>query len=153
MAGKSLNRVQLIGNLGKDIELKYTQSGTPVASVSIATSSSYKDKQEQWQEKTEWTNLVFWAKLAEIAGEYLHKGSKVYVEGRLETQSWDDKQSGKKQYKTQVVVSDLIMLDGKSDNGDRESPRQETGRQETRKQVAARPVTAEDPIDDSDVPF
>jgi single-strand DNA-binding protein len=150
MSGKSLNRVQLIGNLGKPVEVKYTASGTAVASVSIATSSSYKDKQGEWQEKTEWTNLVFWARLAELAGEYLHKGSKVYVEGRLETQSWDDKQTGKKAYKTQVVVSEMIMLDGKnSDNQDRPT----TDTRAEAKQSGARPVTAEDPITDDEIPF
>ena len=114
---KSVNKVILVGNLGKDPELKYTPSGTAVAKFSIATSSRYKDKSDQWQEQTEWHNVVAWARLAEIAGEYLKKGSKVYVEGRLQTRSWDDKQSGQKKYMTEVVCSDLILLGGKGEGG------------------------------------
>src|SRR5579872_7440766 len=117
---KSLNRVEIIGNLGKDPEVKYTQSGTAIANFSVATSSSYKDKGGQWQEKKDWINITAWAKLAEVCEKYLHKGSKVYLSGRLETQSWEDKQSGEKKYKTIVVAGDLIMLDSKNNNGDSE---------------------------------
>ena len=91
MAGKSLNRVQLIGNLGKDPEVKYTPQGTPVAKLTIATNERFKDKAGEWQDRTEWHNVVLWQRLAEIAGEYLKKGGKVYIEGRLQTRSWDDK--------------------------------------------------------------
>jgi single-strand DNA-binding protein len=108
---KSVNKVILIGNLGKDPEVKYTQAGTPVASVTVATTEGYKDKQSgEWKEKTEWHNLVLWQRLAELAGEYLKKGSKVYIEGRLQTRSWDDKQSGEKKYRTEIVVNDLVLL-------------------------------------------
>ena len=112
MAGKSLNRVQLIGNLGKDPEIKYTPQGTPVAKLTIATNERFKDKGGEWQDRTEWHNVVLWQRLAEIAGEYLKKGGKVYVEGRLQTRSWDDKQTGQKKYMTEVVASDLILLGG-----------------------------------------
>src|SRR5208337_2634387 len=98
MAGKSLNRVQLIGNLGKDPEVKYTPQGTPVAKLTIATNERFKDKGGEWQDRTEWHNVVLWQRLAEIAGEYLKKGGKVYIEGRLQTRSWDDKTSGQKKY-------------------------------------------------------
>ena len=81
MAGKSLNRVQLIGNLGKDPEVKYTPQGTPVAKITLATNERFKDKSGEWQDRTEWHNVVLWQRLAEIAGEYLKKGGKVYVEG------------------------------------------------------------------------
>jgi single-strand DNA-binding protein len=104
MAGKSLNRVQLIGNLGKDPEIKYTPQGTPVAKLTIATNERFKD-------------IVLWQRLAEIAGEYLKKGGKVYIEGRLQTRSWDDKTSGQKKYMTEVVGSDLILLGGRGEGG------------------------------------
>lgn len=115
MAGRSLNRVQLIGNLGKDPEIKYTPSGTPVAKITIATNERFKDKGGEWQDRTEWHNVVLWHRLAEIAGEYLKKGGKVYIEGRLQTRSWDDKTSGQKKYMTEIVASDLILLGGRGD--------------------------------------
>ncbi len=115
MAGKSLNRVQLIGNLGKDPEIKYTPQGTPVAKLTIATNERFKDKSGEWQDRTEWHNVVLWQRLAEIAGEYLKKGGKVYIEGRLQTRSWDDKTSGQKKYMTEVVASDLILLGGRGE--------------------------------------
>ena len=96
MAGKSVNKVILIGNLGKDPEVKYTPSGTPVAKLTLATNERYKDKDGQWQDRTEWHNVVLWQRLAEIAGEYLKKGGKVYIEGRLQTRSWEDKQTNQK---------------------------------------------------------
>jgi single-strand DNA-binding protein len=117
MAGKSLNRVQLIGNLGKDPEIKYTPQGTAVAKITIATNERFKDKAGEWQDRTEWHNVVLWQRLAEIAGEYLKKGGKVYVEGRLQTRSWDDKTSGQKKYMTEVVASDLILLGGRGEGG------------------------------------
>ena len=117
MAGKSLNRVQLIGNLGKDPEIKYTPQGTPVAKITIATNERFKDKAGEWQDRTEWHNVVLWQRLAEIAGEYLKKGGKVYIEGRLQTRSWDDKQTGQKKYMTEIVASDLILLGGRGEGG------------------------------------
>jgi single-strand DNA-binding protein len=117
MAGKSLNKVQLIGNLGKDPEVKYTPSGTAVAKIAIATNERFKDKDGQWQDRTEWHNVVLWARLAEIAGEYLKKGGKVYIEGRLQTRSWDDKTTNQKKYMTEVVASDIILLSGRGEGG------------------------------------
>ena len=117
MAGKSLNRVQLIGNLGKDPEIKYTPQGTAVAKITIATNERFKDKAGEWQDRTEWHNIVLWQRLAEIAGEYLKKGGKVYIEGRLQTRSWDDKTSGQKKYMTEIVASDLILLGGRGEGG------------------------------------
>ena len=111
---RGVNKVILIGNLGSDVELKYTPSGGAVANVSIATSDSWTDKSGQRQERTEWHRLVFWNKLAEIVGQYLKKGSKIYIEGRLQTRSWDD-QSGQKKYTTEIVVTDMQMLDGRND--------------------------------------
>jgi single-strand DNA-binding protein len=113
MAGKSLNKVILIGNLGKDPELSYTASGVAVARFSIATGERWKDQEGNFQERTEWHNIVAWRKLAEICGQYLKKGSKVYLEGKLQTRSWDDKNTGVKRYTTEIIADDLIMLDSK----------------------------------------
>ena len=113
MAGKSLNKVMLIGNLGKDPEVSYTASGIAVAKFSIATNERWKDNDGNFQERTEWHAIVAWRKLAEICGQYLKKGSKVYLEGKLQTRSWDDKNSGAKRYTTEVIADDMIMLDGR----------------------------------------
>ena len=112
---KSVNKVILIGNLGKDPEVKYTPSGTPVAKFTLATNERYKDKSGEWQDRTEWHNVVAWQRLAEIVGEYLKKGSKAYVEGRLQTSSWEDKQSGEKKYRTEVIAQDLVLLSGRGE--------------------------------------
>jgi len=115
MAGKSLNKVTLIGNLGRDPELSYTAGGIAVAKFSVATNERWKDDSGNAQERTEWHNIVAWRKLAEICGQYLKKGSKVYIEGKLQTRSWDDKNTGVKRYTTEIIASDLIMLDSKSE--------------------------------------
>jgi single-strand DNA-binding protein len=108
---KSVNKVILIGNLGKDPEVKRTSSGTAVADFSMATSSNSKDKDGKWQERTEWHRVVLWDRLAEVAEKYLKKGRSVYIEGRLQTRSWEDKQ-GQKRYTTEIVASDLVLLGG-----------------------------------------
>src|SRR5215813_15250694 len=115
---KSVNKVILVGNLGKDPEIKYTPQGTPVAKFSLATNERFKDKDGQWQDRTEWHNIVLWQRLAEIAGEYLKKGSKVYIEGRIRTDSWDDKESGQKRYRTEIVGNDLVLLSGSGKEGE-----------------------------------
>ncbi len=112
MASRSINKIILIGNLGQDPELRYTSSGVAVASFSMATSESWKDQDGNVQEKTQWHKLVAWRKLAEIVGEYLKKGSKVYVEGRIQYRSYDDK-NGVKRDITEIVVDQLLMLDSK----------------------------------------
>jgi single-strand DNA-binding protein len=115
---RGVNKVILIGNLGADPEVKYTPNGSAVANVNLATSDSWADKATgERQERTEWHRLVFWNKLAEIVGQYLKKGSKIYVEGRLETRSWDDPQSGQKRYMTEIRVGDMQMLDGRGEGG------------------------------------
>lgn len=110
---KSLNKAMLIGNLGKDPELRYTGSGVAVATFSLATNESWKDQDGNTQERTEWHNIVAWKKLAEICGEWLKKGKKIYVEGRIQTRSYDDKNTGAKKYITEIVAENIIMLDGK----------------------------------------
>ena len=112
---KSVNKVILIGNLGKDPEVKFTPQGTAVAKFSLATSERYKGKQGEWQERTDWHNVVIWERLAEIAGEYLKKGNKVYIEGRLQTRSWDDKQTGQKKYMTEVVAREMVLFGGRGE--------------------------------------
>jgi single-strand DNA-binding protein len=158
MAGRSLNRVQLIGNLGKDPEVKYTPQGTPVAKLTIATNERFKDKSGEWQDRTEWHNVVLWQRQAEIAGEYLKKGSKVYIEGRLQTRSWDDKQTGQKKYMTEVVASDLILLGARSEAGGGDSSGSSrsasTGGNNFDQRVPEpehAPVSG--PITDEDIPF
>jgi single-strand DNA-binding protein len=112
----SLNKVMLIGNLGKDPEVRYTAGGTAVASFSLATSEKFKGKSGEWEEKTEWHNITLWARLAEIAGEYLSKGKTVYIEGRLQTRKWQDKE-GKDRYTTEIVGEKMQMLSGKGEGG------------------------------------
>ncbi len=110
---RGINKVILIGNLGNDPETRYTQSGAAVTNISLATSESWKDKQTgQPQERTEWHRVVFFNRLAEIAGEYLRKGSKVYVEGSLRTRKWQD-QSGQDRYTTEIVGNEMQMLDSR----------------------------------------
>ncbi|MGA9789228.1 MAG: single-stranded DNA-binding protein [Terriglobales bacterium] len=110
---KSVNKVILVGNVGKDPEVRYSQSGTPVANFSLATNERFKDRNDEWQDRTEWHSIVAWQGLAEIVGEYVAKGSKVYVEGKLQTTSWEDRQSGERKYRTQVVAGDLVLLDSR----------------------------------------
>ena len=107
---KSVNKVILVGNVGKDPEVKYTPSGTPVAKFSLATNEKYKDRSNEWQERTEWHNIVAWQRLAEIVGEYVKKGAKLYIEGKLQTSSWEDRESGAKKYRTEIVARDLVLL-------------------------------------------
>ena len=110
---KSVNKVILLGNVGKDPEIRATAGGAVVASFSIATSDRFKDKSGNWEDRTEWHNLVAFQRLAEIVRDYVKKGSKLYVEGRLQTSSWDDKTTGQKKYKTEIIVNDISLLSGK----------------------------------------
>lgn len=111
---RGVNKVILIGNLGKDPEVRYSASGTPMANITLATSESWKDKTSgEMQERTEWHRVVFFQRLAEIVGEYLRKGSKVYVEGKLQTRKWQDKTSGQDRYTTEIVADSMQMLDSK----------------------------------------
>jgi single-strand DNA-binding protein len=111
-----VNKVILIGNLGQDPEVRHTNSGQPVANLRIATSRRVKDRDGNWNDQTEWHTVVCFARLAELAGQYLRKGSKVFIEGRLQTRSWDDRE-GKKQYRTEVVCENLKFLDSRGGGG------------------------------------
>lgn len=115
MAKGSINKVILIGNLGRDPEVRYTPNGLAIANITIATTEAWKDKQSgEQQEKTEWHRIVMYGRTAEIAGEYLKKGSKIYIEGRLQTRKWQDKNTNQDRYTTEVVCDSMQMLDSKS---------------------------------------
>ena len=140
----SVNKVILVGRLGKDPEVKYTQGGTAVAKFTMATNEVWKDQSGEKQERTEWHNIVAWTRLAEICGQYLTKGSRVYIEGRLQTRSWEDKE-GKKRYTTEIRADNMVMLSGKTDEARHE------------KSAAAAASSdggsAEPEITDDDIPF
>jgi len=111
----SVNKVILVGNLGKDPELRYTAAGTAVATFSLATTERYKDRDGNPQQKTEWHNIVAWRQLAEICGKYLHKGKQIYVEGKIQNRSYDDR-DGNKRYISEVVINEMQMLGSRDDN-------------------------------------
>ena len=111
-----INKVILVGRLGKDPEIKSTPGGTTVAKFTMATDEKFTDKSGEKQERTEWHNIVAWARLAEICGQYLRKGSLVYIEGSIRTDSWEDKESGQKRYRTEIVAREMKMLDRKRDS-------------------------------------
>nr|WP_255461798.1 single-stranded DNA-binding protein [Microbulbifer sp. ALW1] len=116
---RGVNKVILVGNLGGDPETRYLPSGGSVTNITVATSETWKDKHSgQQQERTEWHRVVFFNRLAEIAGEYLRKGSKVYLEGSLRTRKWQDQQSGQDRYTTEIVAAEMQMLDGARTNGE-----------------------------------
>ena len=155
MAKGSVNKVILVGNLGKDPEVRYTPSGSAVANIGIATSEVWKDKATGTnQERTEWHRVVLYQRLAEIAGEYLRKGSKIYIEGRLQTRKWQDKTTGQDKYTTEIVADSLQMLDSKGGSGSYEqsnsSERAETSNHSQTSQ-AAEPAPMEG--FDDDIPF
>jgi single-strand DNA-binding protein len=140
---KSVNKVILVGHVGQDPEVKYTASGVPVAKVSLATNERFKDRNEQWQDRTEWHSVVAWQRLAEIVGEYVRKGTMLYVEGKLQTSTWEDKQTGEKKYRTEVVAREILLLSSR-ENGPKD--RQTTVGDESM------PDSVPTPIDD-DIPF
>ena len=153
MASRGINKVILVGNLGNDPETRYLPSGGAVTNISVATSDSWKDKQSgQLQERTEWHRIVFFNRLAEIAAEYLKKGSKVYLEGALRTRKWQDK-SGQDRYTTEIVAGEMQMLDSRGagpDGGGFEQARQESGEKIP---SSSEEVNLTDNISDDDIPF
>jgi len=116
-----VNKVILIGNLGRDPEVRSTPSGQPNAKFTLATSRRWRDKNGQKQEQTEWHQIVVWGKQAEIAGQYLTKGKQIYLEGRIQTSSWDDKQTGEKKYRTEIICDNFQMLGSRGGGGEFES--------------------------------
>lgn len=137
---RGVNKVMLIGNLGQDPEMRYTGSGTAVCNMRLATTENYKDSNGEWVEKTEWHNVVAWARLAEICNEYLRKGSQVYFEGQLQTRSWEDR-DGNTRYTTEVKAREMLMLGSRDDSGglgggsngnfNQSKPTKDAGSQET----------------------
>jgi single-strand DNA-binding protein len=155
---KSVNKVILIGNLGKDPEVKYTQGGMPVAKFTMATNDRFKDKEGQWQDRTEWHNITAFQRLAEIVGEYLKKGGKCYIEGSLRTSSWDDKETGQKKYKTEIIANDLVLLSGRGegtgdDSGGRSRVSAAAGNSFDQSAPEPQSAAASTPISDEDIPF
>lgn len=142
----SLNKVQIIGNLGAKPEVKYLPSGQPVAEMSVAVNEKWKDKEGKPQERVEWVRVVAWGPMGENCGKYLDKGRQVYVEGRMVTRSWDDKETGEKKYRTEVVAQNVQFLGSGNGRRDEGPPRDES--------EAPPPRNAGEPsIDDSDIPF
>ena len=152
MASRGVNKVILIGNLGQDPEVRYMPNGNAVTNVTLATSESWKDKNTgDVQERTEWHRVVFFRRLAEVAGEYLRKGSKVYVEGRLQTRKWQD-QSGQDRYTTEIIADQMQMLDSRG--GDVASQGAPAGARAPKSTPERAPAPAEDTADfDDDIPF
>ncbi len=147
---RGVNKVILVGNLGRDPEVRYMPSGNAVANVTLATTESWKDKQTgEKQERTEWHNIVFYSRLAEIAGEYLKKGSQVYVEGSLRTRKWQDK-NGNDRYTTEIIASDMQMLGGR---GGGSSTGYSSGEAASRPVEPATSTGAAEPDFDDDIPF
>lgn len=112
---RTVNKVTLLGNVGKDPEIRSTPGGTMVANFTLATSDRQKDAQGNWQDRTEWHNLVAFTRTAEIVRDYVKKGSKLYIEGKIQTRSWDDKESGQKRYRTEIIVNELVLLSGREE--------------------------------------
>lgn len=149
MAKGSVNKVILIGNLGKDPEVRFTPNGLAVANITIATTETWKDKTSgENQERTEWHRVVFYNRLAEIAGEYLRKGSKIFIEGRLQTRKWQDKTTNQDRYTTEIIADSLEMLGSKAAGGAVDAPHAE-------KAAAMETTQAAGPMDnfDDDIPF
>jgi single-strand DNA-binding protein len=179
MASRGVNKVILVGNLGNDPEVRYMPNGNAVANLSIATSESWKDQQGQPQERTEWHKVTMYRRLAEIAGEYLKKGSQIYLEGKLQTRKWQD-QSGNDRYTTEVIADQMQMLGGRNEGGNmgggggggyqrqqapqqapqggyqpQSAPPQQGGYQQPAQQNAPKPPQTQEPdFDfDDDIPF
>ena len=154
---RSVNKVILVGNVGKDPEIRSTPSGTMVATFGLATSDRQKDAQGNWQDRTEWHNLVAFKRTAEIVRDYVKKGSKLYIEGKLQTRSWDDKESGQKRYKVEILVNELVLLSGREEGAGGYS--RPAGSSSSAASFDQRPPAGQDDIaqsaeiSDDDIPF
>jgi single-strand DNA-binding protein len=147
---KSVNKVILLGNVGKDPEIRSSASGNMVATFGLATSERFKDQQGNWQERTEWHNLVAFGRTAEIIRDYVKKGSKLFVEGRLQTRNYEDKEhAGRKIYRTEIIVNDISLLSAR----DESSPRSSGSANFDQRQPANADDMAQTEITDDDIPF
>lgn len=149
---KSVNKVILLGNVGKDPEIRATPSGTMVASFSLATTDRTKDPSGNWTDRTEWHNLVAFQRTAEIIRDYVKKGSKLYIEGKIQTRSWDDKNTGEKKYRTEIIVNDLSLLSGRGE-GDGGYNRSSSSSYDQRPPAHADDLVQSTEITDDDIPF
>ena len=151
---KGVNKVFLLGNVGKDPEIRTTTGGMTVASFSLATADRAKDAQGNWGDKTEWHNLVAFQRTAEIVRDYVKKGSQIFVEGKIQTRSWDDKESGAKKYRTEILVNELSLLGGRGGGEGGGSYEKSAGSSSSSKSAAA-PANdyADQGITDEDIPF
>jgi single-strand DNA-binding protein len=153
---KGVNKVFLLGNVGKDPEIRTTAGGMTVASFSLATADRQKDQTGNWADKTEWHNLVCFQRTAEIVRDYVKKGTQLFIEGKIQTRSWDDKESGQKKYRTEILVNELSLLGGRGEGGSGGGERSSGGYSGSRPSAAA-PATAPDygdvGITDDDIPF
>jgi single-strand DNA-binding protein len=150
---KSVNKVILLGNVGKDPEIRATANGMTVANFSIATTDRIKGQDGQFTDKTEWHNLVAFQRTAEIVRDYVKKGNKLYVEGRLQTSSWDDKATGQKKYRTEIIVSDLSLLSGRGEGGESGGGYSRSSTASYGSSAPSQPDYAEQGITDDDIPF
>jgi single-strand DNA-binding protein len=150
---KSVNKVILLGNVGKDPEVRSTGGGTMVANFSLATSDRFQDQQGNWQERTEWHNLVAFKRTAEIVRDYVKKGSKLYIEGKIQTRSWDDKETGAKKYRTEIIVNDLSLLSGREDGGGYSRSSNASSNMDQRPPAGIDDVAQSAEISDDDIPF
>jgi len=154
---KSVNKVILLGNVGKDPEIRSTPGGTMVASFTLATSDRQKDAQGNWQDRTEWHNLKAFNRTAEIIRDYVKKGSKLYVEGKITTNSWDDKETGQKRYRTEILVNDLSLLSGREEGSgggySRSSGSGSTASFDQRPPAGSDDLAQSAEISDEDIPF
>jgi single-strand DNA-binding protein len=155
---KSVNKVILLGNVGKDPEVRATGGGTTVANFTLATSDRFQDPQGNWQERTEWHNLVAFKRTAEIVRDYVKKGSKLYIEGKIQTRSWDDKETGAKRYRTEIIVNDLSLLSGRDESSggggySRSSSSSGSSHMDQRPPAAQDEYSQSAEISDDDIPF
>jgi len=154
---KSVNKVILLGNVGKDPEIRSTPGGTLVANLTLATSDRQKDAQGNWQDRTEWHNLVAFSRTAEIIRDYVKKGNKLYVEGKIQTRSWDDKESGQKRYRTEIIINDMSLLSGREEGSSggysRGSSSSSNFDQRPAPSAASHDDYAQTQISDDDIPF
>ncbi len=148
---KDLNKVLLIGRLGTEPDLRHTPTGTPIVSFRMAVSRQWRDSEGHAHDETDWFTVIAWNRLAEICGQYLHKASRVYVEGRLQNRSWDDAQSGEKRVRTEVIASDMILLDARGRDEPERGGRRFSESEPTRDNAPL----ADEPIDfgEEDIPF
>lgn len=150
---KSVNKVILLGNVGKDPDIRATGGGTMVASFSLATTDRTKDQSGNWTDRTEWHNLVAFQRTAELIRDYVKKGSKLYVEGKIQTRSWDDKNTGEKKYRTEIIVNDISLLSGRGEGEGGGYNRSSSTSYDQRRAAPADDLVQSTEITDDDIPF